>query len=57
MPGFVRYGHNLQRLNEARNTIEEADAAEQVASYLTIRGMAQQQIDYCRQAATTLHKT
>lgn len=57
---FQRYSaaiHNLQRLNEARNTAtEEADAAEQLASYLTIRGMAQQQIDYCRQAAAALRK-
>jgi hypothetical protein len=57
---FQRYSaaiHNLQRLNEACNTaIEEADTAEQLASYLTIRGMPQQQIDYCRQAATALRK-
>jgi hypothetical protein len=44
-------------LNKACNTaIEEADAAEQLASYLTIMGMPQQQIDYCRQAAAALRK-
>ena len=49
--------HNLQRLNEARTTgIEEANAAEQLTSYPTIRGMPQQQIDYCRHAAATLRQ-
>lgn len=55
---FQRYSaaiHNLQRLTEAHTTaVEEADAAEQLASYLTIRGMPQQQVEYCPQAAAAL---
>lgn len=49
--------HKLEKLNEAQSTgIEEADAAKQLASYLTLRGMPQQQIEYCRQAAAVLRK-
>ena len=49
--------YKLQKLYEARRTgIEEADAAEQLASYLTIRGMPQQRIEYCRQVAAVLRK-
>ena len=49
--------HNLEKLNEACSTgIKEANAAEQLASYLTIRGMSKQRIEYCRQAAAVLHE-
>ena len=49
--------HKLMGLEETLNTErEEADAAEQLVTYLAVRGMPHTQIDYCRQAASSLRK-
>ena len=49
--------HKLAELREALNeNREEADAAEQLATYLSIRGMPSSQVEFCREAASMLRK-
>ena len=49
--------HNLVKLKqELSEETEEANAADQLATFLAVRGAPQHQIDYCRQAATTMRK-
>ena len=54
------YSEAVHKLTELRDTLatqrEEADAAEQLATYLAVRGMSSTQIEYCRQAASSLWK-
>ena len=48
--------HKLTELKDTLATQREADAAEQIATYLAVRGMSSTQIEYCRQAASSLRK-
>ena len=49
--------HNLAKLQQELSTeTEEANAADQLATFLAVRGRPQAQVDYCRQAASTLRK-
>ena len=48
--------HKLAELREALNANREEDAAEQLATYLSIRGMPSSQVEFCREAASMFRK-
>lgn len=59
LPSFRLYStalHNIDKLKEKNRDTEEAVAAEQLSTFLAVRGMGQQQVEFCRQAAAELHR-
>ena len=49
--------HKVAELEvEINNVTEEAEAAEQLNTYLALKGYPQSQVDYCRDAAAQLQR-
>lgn len=57
---FRLYSAALQKVakleEEIRNETEEAEAAEQLSTYLALKGYPQSQVEYCRDAAAKLRQ-
>ena len=57
---FRLYSAALQKVaeleTEIRNETEEAEAAEQLSTYLALKGYPQQHVEYCRDAAAKLRR-
>ena len=50
--------HNIARLEqEMAREDEEATAAEQLSTFLAVRGADERQVEFCRQAAAELQRT